>query len=532
MSEDLAKLLDLKTAWKRVKDDARNRVFIRHPYSIQVVELDAESWLNARLEDIGRNRYIPASMFVCDVPKGKGLVRPGSHLANADRLVYAGCVGACFPAIHAALNWAQGTVDFSYRLAKKAGDAEWLRDRFTGWQEFREESIKKIDKGALYVVLADITAFYENVDIGMLMSDLKQVSAPTVAIEQISRCLNKWAQVGGRGIPQGQSPSDILAKLYLNNVDVNLKNMGYDHLRYVDDIRIFCRTLVEAKKALVVLSRLLRKRGLSLQAAKSEIYRRDEARNKIEDVAVVIKGVKERFIQEVVRETGFGDPYMSVPEADDILGKNPEGAPIEVIQETYQTYFVDSNSEFNATLFRFLLNRLGKQSEPFAAEHCVTLLGDHPEETKAIVDYLARLDDVPDAAIIKFLNSDIAVYDYQIYQIVEFYLIRQSPPTEDLVSIARQLAFDAARPRYLRTVCRALLGRCGTAADLERLLNSYDEITDPSERGEVICTLFRLERTRRNAFLKRAEQEGEMNMRASKWVRSLKDESEMIAALG
>jgi Reverse transcriptase (RNA-dependent DNA polymerase) len=532
MSEALAKLLDVKTAWKRVKDDARNRVFIRHPYAIQVVDLDAEGWLKARLEDVSSGRYTPASMFVCDVPKGKGLVRPGSHLANADRLVYAACVGACFPAIHAALNWAQGTVDFSYRLAKKASDAEWLRDRFTGWQEFREESIKKIDKGALYVVFADITAFYENVDIGILMSDLKQAGAPAAAIEQISRCLNKWAQVGGRGIPQGQSPSDILAKLYLNNVDVNLKNMGYDHLRYVDDIRIFCRSLVEAKKALVVLSRLLRKRGLSLQAAKSEIYRGGEARDEIEDVAVVLRGVKERFIQEVVRGTGFGDPYMSVPEADDILGRNPEDAPIEIIQETYQTYFADSSSEFNATLFRFLLNRLGKQRDAFGAEHCVTLLGDHPEETKAIVDYLARLDVPPDEAMIKFLNSDAAVYDYQVYLILEFYLMRKNPPPEALSSIARQLAFDAARPRYLKTVCRALLGKWGTAADLERLLDSYDEITDPSERGEAICALARLERTRRNTFLKRAEQDSEMNMRAAKWVRSLQDESDMVARSG
>ncbi|MGA2357297.1 MAG: RNA-directed DNA polymerase, partial [Terriglobales bacterium] len=507
----------------RVKDDMRNRVFIRHPYAINLVELDLDGWLNARLSALRSNSYTPSSMFVCEVPKGKGLVRPGSHLSYSDRLVYTACVGACFPALHAALGWAQGTVDFSYRLAKRATEPEWLRDRFTGWQEFRERSVQKIDAGSLYVVLADITAFYENIDIGVLVSDLKQIGAPAEAIEQVGQCLNKWAQVGGRGIPQGQSPSDILAKLYLNNIDENLRNMGYDHLRYVDDIRIFCHTLVEAKKALIELSRLLRKRGLSLQAAKSEIYRGGQAREEIEDVAVVLRGIKERFIQQVVRETGLGDPYMTVPEADDILGKNPEDAPIEVIQETYQTYFVDPSSEFNATLFRFLLNRLGKQGDGFAAEHSVTLLGDHPEETKAIVDYLSRLDDVPDDAVIEFLSSDMAVYDYQIYQIMEFYLLRSNPATDDLLSIARPMAFDATRPRYLRTTCRALLGKYGTAADLERMLNSYDEITDISERSELICALSRLERGRRNAFLGRAEQEGEMNMRAARWVRSLND---------
>ena len=32
-----------------------------------------------------------------------------------------------------------------------------------------------------------------------------------------------------------------------------------------------------------------------------------------------------------------------------------KAAPIEVIQETYQTYFIDSTDKFNRTLFRFLL---------------------------------------------------------------------------------------------------------------------------------------------------------------------------------
>jgi hypothetical protein len=80
-----------------------------------------------------------------------------------------------------------------------------------------------IDAGAAYVVMADITAFYENIDLGLLLSDLIE------AINQISSCLNKWAQVQGRGIPQGQSPSDILAKLYLNSIDQTLK--GSDKYR-------------------------------------------------------------------------------------------------------------------------------------------------------------------------------------------------------------------------------------------------------------------------------------------------------------
>ena len=327
---------------------------------MSLVESDLNGWLGARLDMIRTGRYVPDSAFICDVPKENGLIRPGTHFSYTDRLVYTACVGACFQAIHKTLKWSQGTTDFSYRLATNPANPKWLRDRFSGWQDFRQRSIALIHAGASYVVMTDITAFYENIDLSFLLSDLRSAGAPIEAIAQIATCLNKWAQIPGRGIPQGQSPSDILAKLYLNNVDKNLENMGYRHLRYVDDMRIFCSSLIEAKKVLVDLSRLLRKRGLNLQSAKSEIHRADDAREKIEEVTAVVKSVRNRFISEVAK-TGHGDLYMSVSEADEILEENPDAAPIEVIQQTYQTYFIDKGDRFNRTLFRFLFSRLGNR---------------------------------------------------------------------------------------------------------------------------------------------------------------------------
>ncbi len=296
MSAGLAAILDLKTAWKRVKSDFENRVFIRNPYSIDLVEFDLDRWLSKRLSDLSENKYQPSSMFICDVPKPDGLIRPGAHLSFADRLIYAACVGACLPAIHNALKWSQGIVDFSYQLAPSPTNVHWVKGSFTGWQDFRTRSIESIEKGASYVIVADISAFYENIHIQTLISDLRGTGAPESATTQINTCLHKWAQVG-KGIPQGQTPSDILAKLYLNTIDQNLRNMGFRHLRYVDDIRIFCKTRAEATKALLILARLLRNRGLNLQSAKSEILRSDAARARFEDVAAVVKTVRIRFIE-------------------------------------------------------------------------------------------------------------------------------------------------------------------------------------------------------------------------------------------
>jgi Reverse transcriptase (RNA-dependent DNA polymerase) len=522
VSEALAQLLDLKTAWRRVKDDLANRVFIRHPYSVSLVESDLDGWLETRLKLIREGTYAPESVFVCDVPKENGLIRPGAHLSYTDRLVYTACVGACYPAIHKTLRWSQGTIDFSYRLSTDAASPKWLRDRFTGWQDFRQKSIAFIDVVMPYVVITDITAFYENIDLSLLLSDLRATGAPTEAIAQIGTCLNKWAQVPGRGIPQGQSPSDILAKLYLNNIDKNLKNMNYAHLRYVDDIRVFCGSLIDAKRVLVDLSRLLRKRGLNLQSAKSEIHRADHAREKIEEVTAVVKSVRNRFISEVVKQTGHGDPYMSVTEADEILEESPEAAPIEVIQETYQAYFVDSGGGFNRTLFRFLLSRLSKQGDEFATAHAPALLEEHPEETDAILDYLGSVGPAGKYGrpVWEFLASGRLVYPYQAYQIVEWFFENTTHAPEELVEAIRAVAFDSSTPRYVKTYCRAFLGNFGSDADLERIADSYDDTADPSEKVEIICSLRRLEPGRRNGFLARVEKDGEMNVRAVKWVKS------------
>lgn len=134
MSQELTVLLDLPTAWRRVKSDLADRVFVRRPYAVSLIETDLNAYLDARSASIREDRYVPGPMLVCDVPKGGGLIRPGSVLSHADQIVYAALVGACFRAIHRKLRWSQGSIDFSYRLAADPRSADWLRDRFTGWK--------------------------------------------------------------------------------------------------------------------------------------------------------------------------------------------------------------------------------------------------------------------------------------------------------------------------------------------------------------------------------------------------------------
>lgn len=526
MSDKLAKLLDLELAWKRAKADLQYDVFIKIPHKEEIIEADLNNWLGTLKDSINDDdNYTPSPAYICDVPKKNGAIRPGTHLKLNDRVVYAACLGICIPYIHKTLYWAR-EVDFSYQLSSNPYKPNWISNPYSGWSKFREKSLDKISEGVSYVLIADIAAYYENIDISTLVSDLKQIGVPDEAVSMLSRCLNKWAQVTGKGIPQGHTPSNILGKLYLNSIDHILKNMGYCHYRYVDDIRIFCRSLTEAKKALVDLIRLLRKRGLNIQTAKSKIYRADRAKNEIEGVTTVITAVRDKIIEEAIAITGEDNPYMTISSAETILPMLPiiaDDPPIELVREIYKTYFIDLiDDNFDKTLFRFLLKRLARRNDNYVLDHCKDLLLQHPEETIYILDYIKALDVVDEVknAIVNYLESEDAVYMYQKYLIIDWFVKVTHTPTEELLAIVRNLAFDTSQPPYLRYICIDYLGEYGPAADLERLQNTYDTISDPIEQFEIICSLRRMERGRRNTFLGRVQTENELNKLAVNWVRS------------
>src|SRR6266404_5304735 len=366
MSEALVQLLDLDLGWARtIADITERRTFVRHPYDLELVQIDLRAWLDQLRDLLRTDRYYPSPMLFIDVPKGRAGVRSGAYLALADRVVYASLVGAALPHIEGQLAWAQGTVDFSYQLRRTRRGAAWFRSRFHAWREFREAGLRRVQEGVPYVVMTDISGFYDNIDIATLVSDLRQMRVPELLVAQLSSCLNRWTEPLKVGIPQGQSASDVLAKVYLNSVDRNLRAMDYGHFRYVDDFRIFCNDKAGAKRALLALTGLLRKRGLSLQAAKSEILRSDDARTRIEGVLPTLNSVSKRFVEAIARHIG-ADPYMSVPEAEQALLEHPDDAPLELIRATYKTYFIDhGDARFDATLFRFLLNRLGHHGDAF-----------------------------------------------------------------------------------------------------------------------------------------------------------------------
>jgi hypothetical protein len=125
-----------------------------------------------------------------------------------------------------------------------------------------------------------------------------------------------------------------------------------------------------------------------------------------------------------------------------------------------------------------------------------------------------------ESQIVDVMYSGVMVYDYQMYEIIEWFYERSTNPSGRLVELVRRIVFDQTSPRYLKTISMAFLGKFGVSADLERIASRYDETNDRSERAEIICSIRRMEQGRRNAFLARVERDGGENVRAARWVRT------------
>ncbi len=520
MNARLSQLLNFNIGLSRVKADiADAREFVRHPNELDLVRIDEAAWLKDLQQKVAVG-YVPSAAVIADVPKGSGGIRPAALLTLEDRVVYASALAYALPQIHSALAWSQGTVDFAYRLVRSAGH-DWFGNQFTGWSDFRRKSVDLIAEGIPFVVITDVTGFYENIALQRLASDLNQMGIDGEIISLLSKCLNLWAQVEGRGIPQGNSASDVLAKVYLNPTDHQMIESGFTVSRYVDDIRIFCTSDAEAKRALIVLTQSLRRRGLNLQAAKTKMLVASDAIREIDGVIPHIEAARDSFIREVREMAGEVNPYLTLEQSEQLIEIRKPGVPIENLRNQFQAYFMERSIDFDKSLFHFLLNRLGNHGDNFAADYCLSILSEHPEETGVILSYLEKIGVTTEhlLRLEQFLRSEEAVYEYQVYQILEFAMDQNAEKAPGLLSLIRQIAFDRGRPDYLRAVARVVIGKLGTVGDLELIEASFATAAPGLDRAQVLCALGRMERGRRNGFLARTQGSDQHCARAANFVR-------------
>lgn len=513
-NENMKEKLDL--AWRRVCNDyLKKKQFVKPIALIEALDLNLDKWLNDVEIKVNEDKLVPAPIQILNIPKGYGLIRPGSIIDLDDLIVYFYCVSDLLPHIFKEIKWSQKKVDFGYTIDDdNLNSSRWVEDGVSGWKLFGEKSRMYLDSGNYsYMIVTDITGFYENIDITTLISDLKSVGGNSQSVKILSHFLNRWCQVTGRGIPQNNSASDILAKFYFDTIDKFLCNKGIVHVRYVDDIRIFCKSLEEAKKALVTLTSLCRNRGLNLQSAKTKILEIEKARDLVLGVQPIIDQYYTEGKIDLDLDLDLGE-YSVVEEYIDEINNKRNPKEHDILGKIYRENFIKPIN-FDKTLFHFVINKMINFKNFDHVADSIDLLVDYPQETEYILKYLKSLgnEDSKNKKYSDGLNklkniliSNKLIYDYQCYQIISFFKTEKFF-IEDLLAFSRKNAEDFNKPNYLRIICMIFLGVNGNKADISLIENFILNSTNHFEKAETLIAVRNMELGKRNSICRRIQKD-------------------------
>lgn len=102
------------------------------------------------------------------------------------------------------------------------------------------------------------------------ISDSRMLNLIRLFLDQsILEELREWTPIAG--VPQGAVLSPVLSNLYLNPLDHQMADAGYEMVRYADDFVVLCRSQPEADAALCMITNWAHQAGLTLHPTKTKI---------------------------------------------------------------------------------------------------------------------------------------------------------------------------------------------------------------------------------------------------------------------
>jgi RNA-directed DNA polymerase len=249
----------LDVAWQQVRRNRGAAGVDRE--SIEQIAVKAERVLAELESEITSGRYRPAPVRRCWIPKpGTTQKRPLGIPTVKDRIVQAALRNVLEPIFERKFV----ATSYGFRPGRSCKDA------------LRRVS-ELLQQGYVWVVDADIKSYFDTIDHGILMEDVREEVADGRVLELIEAFLKaevmeeaaSWTPESGT--PQGGVISPLLANIHLHPVDVVLQRAGWASVRYADDLVVLCRSREDAEKALELLRATLEARRLTLHPDKTRI---------------------------------------------------------------------------------------------------------------------------------------------------------------------------------------------------------------------------------------------------------------------
>lgn len=322
--------LNIWRAIKRLKQDLRDDWF-QDP-------LDFKFWLSKefiykRIKKYNNSKIIykpnsSAKHYV--IPKSGYSTRPSIETSLIDRVMYQAYIDCLCEHLDSVLD--NKVYSFRYNSGKN-NDKYIYHYSIEQWMKYIYQTKSILNEESPYLVVADITNFFENINLRLLKKELKSFTHNNfrqdsrtrknleIIIKNIIYLITKWNEKlinKEFGIPQNRDASSFLANIFLRKIDnsmINTNNHSY-YYRYMDDIRIVCKEKSQAIKAISDLSKELRKVGLNLNSSKTKIlYYNDEKEKgiiseylpdsliELEQITSLVRTRKKREVQKAIHMT-------------------------------------------------------------------------------------------------------------------------------------------------------------------------------------------------------------------------------------
>ena len=226
---------------------------------------DALPWLKEHreefLDSIRTGKYKPQPVRRKGIPKPDGGIRELGIPTVKDRIIQQAIAQQLIPLFEPLFS--DGS--YGYRPGRSAQQA------IQKVKEYAEE-------GYTTAVEIDLSKYFDTLNHELLMNMVREVVKDKRVIDLIKKYLKSGVMVDGlkvkteEGSPQGGPLSPLLANIYLNKYDQEMKRRGVKIIRYADDIVVLARSKRAGERLLESSRRFLEgKLKLHLNTEKSKV---------------------------------------------------------------------------------------------------------------------------------------------------------------------------------------------------------------------------------------------------------------------
>ncbi|MDD5505515.1 MAG: RNA-directed DNA polymerase [Candidatus Omnitrophica bacterium] len=430
---------------------------------LKLVKAEIITQIRSCLNQSFHNKVSDYPNYECqhwDVPKKNYVIRHAVCIHPIDRIIYNCLLHGIGPLVNPQLS----KLKYSYPIKDFNKKKLFGENPTENWKKFKYD-IKELfiqKRNYNYLLSTDIAGFFEYIHLNDFRSqiyDLSHLRPSASIVELLHIFLRRFSPADHSGIAQNYDPSSFFASAFLDFLDKDMEARQAKYYRYVDDIKVACKTKTETKRMIIEITHSLRKYNLNLATHKTEIWHRNDRKFK-------------EFMQEF--------PVI-LKEADDAV-KNKDKQKINKVLPALikDVKRLLKSNDFNERLFRAYIWRIlkchwFKDIEDVSGSLCgicnraMKLIEELPNETDSFVRFLLLHKDRK--YVQKELKSILkeSIYSWQEMHIWSLLIQSNKIKDKSLFIIARKRLSNVSYSPAARNYIILFLGKHGNYQDRNRI---------------------------------------------------------------